>query len=153
MKETTSKSANVPRVKPPLGNFSQICTVLFTALAFLYNQPVLVLIATIIMALNALIPAASPYRLLYQYVLVPLDLLKPYPGEEGKLASYHLSRISTVLLLVSTALLFLTPLLTPRWGFGIGLGWMIDVIVGIVTIWDMGIRFSIWTARGIFGSR
>ena len=150
MKETTSTSANTPRTAPPLGNFSQICTVLLMMLAFINMQPFLVLITTIIMALNALIPAASPYRLLYQYVLIPLDLLKPLP-REGKLAPYHLSRISTILLLASTILLFSALAFT--FGLGWMLGWALDVIVGMLMIWDMGIRFFLWMMRGIFGSR
>jgi hypothetical protein len=71
MKEAASTSANISRVKPPLGDFSQVCTLLLTELAFGYNQPVFILITTIVMALNALVPTASPYRLLYHYILVP----------------------------------------------------------------------------------
>ena len=151
MKETKTTSSNIARTTPPLENFSQICTILLIILAFINMQPFLVLITTIIMALNALIPAASPYRLLYQYVLVPLDVLKPYPGKEGKLAPYHLSRISVVLLLASTILLFSALAFT----FGLGwiLGWALDVIVGMLTMVDWGVRSSLWAMRGIFGSR
>lgn len=145
MEETISTSTNIPRIEPPLGNFSQICTVLLTNLAATYNQPVLVLITTILMALNALIPAASPYRLLYQYVLVPQGWLKPRSVEKGKLTPYRFSRISTVLLLVSTILLFFTPALAFNWEWW--LGWMLDVMVGLLMMADLVVRLFAWMAR------
>lgn len=148
MKETTSTFANIPRIEPPLGNFSQVCTVLLIQLAFYYKQPVLVLITTIIMALNALLPTASPYRLLYHYVLVPQGwLLKPRTTEEGKLAPYRLSRISIILLLASTVLLFPAPALALG---GSGLGWMIAIIAALLLMADLGVRLSIWILWGYF---
>ena len=149
MKEAVSTSVNTPRVKPPLDNFSQVCTVLLTQQAFTYRQPVLVLITTIIMALNALAPAASPYRLLYQYVLVPQGWLKPRSVEEGKLAPYRFSRISAALLLVSTILLFFAPALAVG---GLGLGWLLTMIVALLMMADLGVRLSIWVIRNLFSS-
>jgi hypothetical protein len=145
MKETASTSANIPRIEPPLGNFSQLCTILLTALAFTYMQPILVLITTIITALNALAPVVSPYYLLYQYILVPQGWLKPYPGEEGKLAPYRFSRISTALLLASTILLFSAPAIADDWGWK--LGWTLVLIVDILMMVDLGVRLSVGILR------
>ncbi|GHO58627.1 hypothetical protein KSB_71020 [Ktedonobacter robiniae] len=75
-------STSAPRVDTNFGKFSQGSTVLLTALAFLFNLPVLVLIATIIMAWSAISPSTSPYRLLYQGVVIPLGLLKPRVVED-----------------------------------------------------------------------
>ena len=73
---------DAPRVDAHQGKFAQGSTVLLTALAFLLNQPVLVLITAILMTWAALLPAANPYLWLYQHIGVPSGLLKPRIVEE-----------------------------------------------------------------------
>src|SRR5947207_2899332 len=77
METTSVVSANAPRVDTHLAKFSQAGTVLLTALAFLLNQPIIVLVTAIILALAAIMPSVSPFRLLYRYIVLPLHLLRP----------------------------------------------------------------------------
>ena len=77
MEEPTSIPAKIPRIDAHLGKFSQACTVVLSALAFLLNQPVIVLMTAVILAIAALVPAASPYRLLYRGIVLPLRILRP----------------------------------------------------------------------------
>ena len=132
MEETTSAQANIPRIDAELGKFSQACTVVLTALAFIFNLPVLVLITMILLALSALIPAASPYRLLYQHVLVRLGWLKPHVVEDDPAPHRFAQGVGAVFLLASTIVLFLTPAPT--------IGWILDLIVAILASinWTIG---------------
>ncbi len=70
-------TTNVPRVDTHLAKFSQASIVVLTALAFILNQPIIVAITAVVMALSALAPSISPFRLIYNGVLIPLHLLKP----------------------------------------------------------------------------
>src|SRR2546428_9387295 len=74
---SSSTTTTIPRVDTHLAKFSQACTVLLTALAFLLNQPIIVAITTIILLLAASVPSVSPFRLLYRYIALPLHLLRP----------------------------------------------------------------------------
>ncbi|HEY7414184.1 MAG TPA: DUF4395 domain-containing protein [Ktedonobacteraceae bacterium] len=134
MEEATSMHANIPRIDAELGKFSQACTVLLTALAFILNLPVLVLITTIILALSALLPAASPYRLLYRYILVRLGWLKPRIVEDDPAPHRFAQGVGTVFLLASTIVLFFTPSALD-W-----IGWALDLIVAILASinWTIG---------------
>src|SRR5437588_9994836 len=73
MKTASVPSAQIPRVDTHLAKFSQACTVALAGLAFVFNQPIIVLIAAIVMTLAALFPTTvSPYRLLYRGIVLPL---------------------------------------------------------------------------------
>ena len=74
---SSSTTTTIPRVDTHLAKFSQACVVLLTALAFLLNQPIIVAITAVLMAISALAPSISPFRLLYKGVVLPLRLLKP----------------------------------------------------------------------------
>jgi uncharacterized membrane protein len=132
MEEATSAQANIPRIDAELGKFSQACTVVLTALAFILNLPVLVLITMLILALSALIPAASPYRLLYRYVLVRLSWLKPRIVEDDPAPHRFAQGVGAVFLLASTIVLFFTQAST--------VGWILDLIVAILAAinWTIG---------------
>src|SRR2546428_12810707 len=65
----TVTNTGMPRVDVHLGKFSQACVVILTGLAFLFNQPLLVALAAILMVLAAWVPAASPFKFLYQRVV------------------------------------------------------------------------------------
>src|ERR1051326_4863645 len=79
----TTTAARIPRVDTHLAKFSQGCTVALAGLAFIFNQPVIVLIAAIVMTLAAAFPKTlNPYRLLYRSVVLPLGLWKPHIVED-----------------------------------------------------------------------
>lgn len=131
-------STSAPRVDTNFGKFSQGSTVLLTALAFLFNLPVLVLIATIIMAWSAISPSTSPYRLLYRGVVVPLGLLKPRVVEDDPAPHRFAQGIGAVFLLLSSVFLFLTHLSL--------LGWIFDLIVLVLA----GINLTVGFCMGCF---
>ena len=138
MQTTTPVSASVPRVDTNLGKFSQGCTVVLTALAFLLNQPVIVLLAAVVMTISAFAPQASPYRLLYRGVVVPLGLLKPRVVEDDPAPHRFAQGVGAVFLIVATLVLFLTRATV--------LGWTLDLIVFVLA----GINLTVGFCAGCF---
>ncbi len=137
----TAKSptgVTVPRVDRNLGKFSQGSTVLLTALAFFLNQPIIVAVTAIIMALSALVPEVSPYRLLYKGVVVPLGLLKPRIVEDDPNPHRFANGIGTVFLVAASIFLFFTPLKT--------VGWTLDLVIFVLS----GVNFTIGFCLGCF---
>jgi hypothetical protein len=104
-----------------LGKFSQASTFVLAGLAFILNQPVIVLITALILALSALVPAIGPYRLIYRYILVPLHLLRPKIVEDDPAPHRFAQGVGTIFLLASTLVLFLSHATI--------LGWTLDLIV------------------------
>ncbi|HEX4202741.1 MAG TPA: DUF4395 domain-containing protein [Ktedonobacteraceae bacterium] len=138
MESITPVPVNIPHVDTHLGKFSQGCTVLLTALAFLFNQPILVLITAIILAWSALVPAASLYRLLYQYIVVPLGLLKPRIAEDDPAPHRFAQSIGAIFLFIASIVLFFTQATV--------LGWIFDLIVFVLS----GINLAIGFCAGCF---
>jgi hypothetical protein len=138
MQTNLPASASTLRVDTHLGKFSQGCTVLLTGLAFLLNLPVLVLITALIMAVSALTPVASPYRLLYQGIVVPLGLLKPRIVEDDPAPHRFAQGVGAIFLLASSAVLFFTSAAT--------LGWALDLIVFVLA----GINLVVGFCAGCF---
>lgn len=138
MATTSSVPQGSLRVDAHLGKFSQGATVVLTALAFIFQQPVIVLITAIIMALSAFAPAISPYRLLYKSVVVPLGWLKPRIVEDDPNPHRFAQGIGTVFLVASTLVLFLSPFTT--------LGWVLDLIVFVLS----GINLTVGFCAGCF---
>lgn len=137
--ETTSPTrVSIPRVDTHLGKFSQGCTVLLTALAFLSNQPIIVAVTALIMALSAITPGISPYRLLYRGIVVPLGLLKPRVVEDDPSPHRFAQGVGTVFLVASTIVLFFTHLAP--------LGWTLDLIVCVLA----GINLTVGFCAGCF---
>jgi hypothetical protein len=110
-----------PRLDAHLGKFSQASTFVLAGLAFILNQPVIVLITALILALSALVPAIGPYRLVYRSILVPLHLLRPKIVEDDPAPHRFAQGVGTVFLLASTLVLFLSHATI--------LGWTLDLIV------------------------
>jgi hypothetical protein len=133
MQTTTPVAVPVPRVDTNLGKFSQGCTVLLTALAFIVNQPVIVLIAAIIMALSAFVPVVSPYRLLYRGIIVPLGLLKPRVVEDDPAPHRFAQGVGTVFLFASSIVFFFTHATV--------LGWTLDLIVLVLAAINLTVGF------------
>src|SRR5437763_4461491 len=115
MQTPISTSSDIPRVDAHLSKFSQACVVVLTAVAFILAQPVIVLIAAIIMALAALVPVVSPFRLLYRYVVLPLHLLKPRIVEDDPAPHRFAQGVGAVFLIASTLVLFLTHAVVVGW--------------------------------------
>jgi hypothetical protein len=121
METTSSSLTSVPRVDTHLSKFSQGSVVLLTGIAFLFFQPVIVLIAALCMVLSALFPAISPFRLLYRGIVIPLHLWKPHVVEDDPAPHRFAQGVGAAFLVAATLVLFFTNA-TP-------LGWVLDLIV------------------------
>jgi hypothetical protein len=126
------------RVDTHQGKFAQGSTVLLTALAFLLNLPILVLITAILMAWAALFPAANPYRWLYQRIVVPSGLLKPRVVEDDPAPHRFAQGVGAVFLLIASIVFFLTHATV--------LGWVLDLIVFVLA----GINLTTGFCAGCF---
>jgi hypothetical protein len=130
---TTLTTMNVPRVDTHLAKFSQATVVVLTGLAFLFNQPIIVVIAAICLGLSALVPVASPFRLLYHGVVLPLHLLKPRIVEDDPAPHRFAQGIGAAFLLASLLVLYLTK--APV------VGWSLDIIVFILSAINLTVGF------------
>jgi hypothetical protein len=139
MQSTSSPAyASSLRVDTHLAKFSQACTVVLTALAFLLNQPIIVVITAVIMALAALVPNVSPYRLLYRYVVVPLHLLRPRIVEDDPAPHRFAQGVGAVFLIAASIVLLLTRATL--------VGWILDLIVFVLA----GINLTVGFCAGCF---
>ena len=131
-------TTNVPRVDTHLAKFSQASVVVLTALAFLLNQPIIVAITAIIMALSALAPSISPFRLLYNGVIIPLHIWKPRVVEDDPAPHRFAQGVGAAFLIAATLILYLTKA-TP-------IGWALDLIVFVLA----GINLTVGFCAGCF---
>lgn len=138
METSSAVPSNVPRVDTHLAKFSQACTVLLSALAFLLNQPVIVVLAALILLLSAVAPSISPFRLLYRYVVLPLHLMKPRIVEDDPAPHRFAQGVGATFLIASSLLLYLTNALA--------LGWALDLIVFALA----GINLTVGFCAGCF---
>ena len=133
-----SSVMDVPHIDANLGKFSQACTVILTGLAFVFNQPFLVLITALFLAISALSPVASPYRLLYKYVVLPLHLLRPRIVEDDPSPHRFAQGIGAVFLIASSIVLLLTHATI--------VSWILDLIVFVLS----GINLIVGFCAGCF---
>ena len=132
--ETTSPArTGVPRVDTHLGKFSQGCVVALTGLAFLFSQPVVVLIAAAALALSALLPVASPFRLLYRGVVLPLHLWGPRVVEDDPAPHRFAQGVGAAFLIAATIVLLLTKATV--------VGWILDLIVFALATINLTVGF------------
>lgn len=128
----------VLRLDAHLLKFSQACTVLLSALGFLLNQPIIVAIGAVSLALSAAVPAFGPFRLLYRGVVLPLHLLKPRIVEDDPAPHRFAQAIGAAFLTASALVLFLTQ--------AFALGWALDLIVFFLS----GLNFTVGFCAGCF---
>ena len=128
----------IPRVDTHLGKFSQGCVVALTGLAFIFVQPVIVLIAALAMVLAAAVPALSPFKLLYRSVVLPLHLMKPRVVEDDPNPHRFAQGVGAAFLIAATLVLFLTHAFV--------VGWILDLIVFMLA----GINFTVGFCAGCF---
>ncbi len=138
MEAVSEAPAAALRVDTHLLKFSQACTVLLAALAFLFQQPILVLITAAILALSAAAPAVGPFRLLYQGVVRPLRLLQPRIVEDDPAPHRFAQAVGAAFLLASGLVLLLTQAAFP--------GWALDLIVFFLA----GLNLTVGFCAGCF---
>ena len=137
MESTTTQTA-APRVDTHLAKFSQGLTVALTGLAFLFNQPILVVITAIFMTMSALVPTASPFLWLYKGFALPLHLLKPRIVEDDPAPHRFAQGIGAAFLIASILVLYLTS--------ASAIGWALDLIVFVLA----GINLTVGFCAGCF---
>lgn len=128
-----SASASIPHIDVRLLKFSQACTVLLTALAFITQQSWLVVVAATALAISAAFPAAGPFRLLYRGVMVPLGLLKPRIAEDDPAPHRFAQGIGALFLVASSLILFGTQ--------AIAIGWTLDLVVFALSTLNFTVGF------------
>ncbi|HLX58033.1 MAG TPA: DUF4395 domain-containing protein [Ktedonobacteraceae bacterium] len=138
MESASAPSVRIPRVDTHLAKFSQAGTVVLSGLAFLFNQPVIVQIAAVVMILAALLPEVSPYRLLYRSIVLPLRLWKPRVVEDDPAPHRFAQGVGAAFLIASTLVLFLTK--------AYAFGWTLDLIVFVLA----GINLTVGFCAGCF---
>ena len=131
-------ATSVPRVDAHLAKFSQASVAVLTALAFIFNQPVIVLITALIMVIAALAPAVSPFKLVYQGVMLPLHLLKPRVVEDDPAPHRFAQGIGAAFLLAASIVFFLVHASIA--------GWTLDLIVFVLS----AINFTVGFCAGCF---
>ena len=131
-------ATSAPRVDAHLAKFSQASVAVLTGLAFIFNQPILVLITALIMVLAALAPAVSPFRLVYQTIVLPLHLLKPRVVEDDPAPHRFAQGIGAAFLVAASIVFFLAhaPIA----------GWTLDLIVFVLS----AINFTVGFCAGCF---
>jgi len=138
METSSAVPSGVPRVDTHLAKFSQAGTVLLSVLAFLLNQPIIVVIAAIILLLSALAPSISPFRLVYRYVVLPMHLMRPRVVEDDPAPHRFAQGVGAAFLIASSLILYLTS--------ATGLGWALDLIVFVLA----GINLTVGFCAGCF---
>ena len=131
-------TAAIPRVDTHLAKFSQASVAVLTALAFIFNLPVLVLITAIIMVIAALAPTISPFKLVYQWVVLPLHLLKPRIVEDDPAPHRFAQGVGAAFLIAASMLFFLAHATVAAW--------TLDLIVFVLS----GINFTSGFCAGCF---
>ena len=138
METSSAIPSNVPRVDTHLAKFSQAGTMLLSGLAFVLNQPFIVVFAAIILLLSALVPSISPFRLLYRYVVLPLHLMQPRIVEDDPAPHRFAQGVGAAFLIASSLILYLTS--------ASALGWVLDLIVFVLA----GINLTVGFCAGCF---
>jgi hypothetical protein len=138
METSSAVPSSAPHVDTHLAKFSQAGTVLLTAVAFLLNQPIIVLITAIILAIAAIVPQGSPFRLFYRYIVLPLHLLRPRIIEDDPAPHRFAQGVGAAFLIASSLLLFLTT--------ATAVGWTLDLIVFVLA----GINLIVGFCAGCF---
>jgi hypothetical protein len=133
METTSTIPTEAPRVDTHLSKFSQGCVVALTGLAFLFFQPVIVLIAAIVLALSTFVPVVSPFRLLYRGIVIPLHLWRPRVVEDDPAPHRFAQGVGAAFLIAASIVLFLTR--------ATALGWTLDIIVFVLAAINLSIGF------------
>ncbi len=131
-------ASGIPRVDTNLIKFSQLWVVALTGVAFVLQWPVLTAVAAVALAVSAVAPAASPFRLLYRRVAVPAGIVKPRAVEDDPAPHRFAQGVGATFLVVASLVLFLTG--------AAALGWVLNLIVFVLA----GINLTVGFCAGCF---
>lgn len=131
-------TTSMPRVDTQLAKFSQASVFVLSGLAFVFGQPILVLLTALLMLWSVLAPPVSPFKLVYQYILVPLHLLRPRVVEDDPAPHRFAQGVGAAFLIAASLVLFLTHAFV--------VGWTLDLIVFVLS----GLNFFVGFCAGCF---
>ena len=104
-----------PHVDVHLIKFSQISIMVLTAVGFILQVPVLILITALALALSAGSPGYSPFRVVYQRLLVPAGVLRARIVEDDPAPHRFAQGVGALFLIASSLLLFVTSATVAGW--------------------------------------
>lgn len=107
--------------------FNQAGVIGLTLLGFLFDQPYLVLLVGLVLAVGTIWPGAALFKQLYRRLLKPAGLLKPNPIPDDPAPHQFAQGVGSLFLLASAAALLALgqPIL------GWTLAWIVIVLAGI----------------------
>jgi Domain of unknown function (DUF4395) len=112
--------------------FNQGSIVIFTALAFLLNIPLIIVFTSLVMSIGTIFPKASLFKLIYKHIAKPAGLIKPNLVEEDNSPHQFAQGLGGVFLVVSfialTAKMFV-------------LGWTLALIVLVLAFINLTVNF------------
>lgn len=86
--------------------FNQASIILFLALAFLLNQPLLVVFVAAVMWIGTLAPGAGLFKLVYQRIFKPLGVIRPAPKADDPKPHLFAQGVGALVLTLSVVALF-----------------------------------------------
>ena len=147
----SAESSTPPIIDRTLNKFSQGSVVVLSGIAFIFNQPVIVLITALALLISVLSPTRGPFRLLYHNVVVPTRLLKPHLAEDDPAPHRFAQAIGATLLIVASLVLFFTRASGIAWGLNLlvfalsGINLTVGFCAGCFVYYHLG-RFG-WLPR------
>ena len=86
--------------------FNQASIIIFLALAFLLNQPLLVVFVAAVMWIGTLAPGAGLFKLVYQRVFKPLGVIRPAPKADDPKPHLFAQGVGALVLTLSIVALY-----------------------------------------------
>jgi len=112
--------------------FNQACIVIFTTVAFLLNQPYLVLLVGLVLALGTIAPQAALFKLGYLKVAKPLGLLKANLIEDDPAPHQFAQGVGALFLFASSAALLLLQASLLGWS----LAWIVIILAAVNLVFN-----------------
>jgi hypothetical protein len=106
--------------------FNQASIIILTLLAFLLDQPYLVLFVGLVLAVGTIWPGAALFKLVYRKLFQPAGWLKPNVLEDDQAPHQFAQGLGALFLLAGSALLALGQG-TPGWS----LAWIVIILAAI----------------------
>ena len=117
----------VKKVDTTALKFNQASIIILTLLAFLLNQPLLVLFVGLVMAVGTLFPEAALFKQIYNKLLKPSNLLKPNIIEDDPAPHQFAQGVGALFLLASTVALYFMDNALLGWT----LAWIVIILAAV----------------------
>lgn len=86
--------------------FNQASIIILLALAFVLNQPWLVVFVAAVMWIGTFVPKAGLFKLIYQYVFKPLHIVRPAPKADDPRPHLFAQGVGALVLTLGSIALF-----------------------------------------------